>query len=409
MNNKLFLKSYIFIFCLLMSSFALANLAKVDGLRIWPSPGSVLVVFDLDQSVKYKISTLTKPYRVVIDLENVKFNAKTKEIPLINTGINNLRVGYHENNKVRIVFDTKNEAKPNSFLLEPNERYNYRLVVDIESTQKQEILALFDLDQIGESETTQERSKLSTPTTKEKQSFAKHFIIAIDAGHGGEDPGAVGRSGTKEKDIVLKVARLLKQQLNATNDFRGFLIRDGDYYVTLRERMRRARARNADLFVSIHADAFTNPKSRGSSVFVLSKRGASSTAAKWLADRENRADLVGGVSLDNKEKVLASVLLDLSQAANEDASLEAANHILKALGRVNALHKNHVERAGFAVLKSPDVPSILVETGFISNPNTERLLRSESYRKKLAKNIMSGIQKYFTGKPKRIIQYKVKK
>lgn len=387
---------------LLLPAITFAAIVDVKGLRIWPSPGSVRVVFDLNSPVTYKVHTLASPNRVVIDFQNVRFNVNVNKIALRNTNINNLRVGKQGANVTRIVLETAARVKPKSFLLSPNEKYGYRLVIDLESTEKQAILALFDLDQIGKIDSPQ-RIRKNTGKT-EKLSNSRNFIIAIDAGHGGEDPGAIGPLGTKEKDIALKIARELKILINKNSSLRGFLIRDGDYYIGLRERMQRARAQNADLFISLHADAYTSPNARGSSVFILSKKGASSEAAKWLAEKENRADLVGGVSLENKGNVLASVLLDLSQAANEDASLEAASSVLKSLGRVTTLHKKYVERAGFAVLKAPDMPSVLVETGFVSNPSTERLLRSDAHRRHIAQNIMAGLQQYFANKPRRVLQ-----
>lgn len=388
---------------LLFASPALGINTSVNDIRLWPSPGNIRVVLDLNQPVKYKVYSLNKPYRIVLDLENTKFNVNIKNLKLQTTCISKIRIGNPINNITRLVFETTENLKPKGFLLNPHEKYGYRLVIDLESTEKQAILALFDLDQIEQHKPTTNIPIPQLPNTR------RDFIIAIDAGHGGEDPGAIGNFGTKEKDINLKISHELKALINQHQGFRSFLIRDGDYYVDLRARMRRARAQNADLFISVHADAFTNSRAHGSSVFVLSKRGASSEAAKWLAEKENRADLVGGVSLDNKGDTLASVLLDLSQAANEDASLEAANYILKSIGKNASLHKRYVERAGFAVLKAPDVPSILIETGFISNPSTERLLLSDTYRKQIARNIMFGIQQYFANKPRRIIAEPINK
>lgn len=401
---------------------------NIHAVRIWPSPGSIRVVLDLNKPVKYQVYTLNAPYRVVVDLQDAKIQANVAAISLKKTRINKIRIGRPNNKITRLVFDTEEVVKPKSFLLSPNEKYGYRLVIDMESKEKEAILALFDLDQIEKSTSgtvggtpsagtgsyvgdargrinnlPSAKASTKVPCQPGIRGVGRDFIIAIDAGHGGEDPGAIGHLGTREKDITLKIARELKAILNQQRGFRSFLIRDGDYYVDLRTRLQRARAQNADLFISIHADAFTSPRVTGSSVFILSKRGASSEAARWLAEKENRSDLVGGVSLDNKGDVLASVLLDLSQAANEDASLEAASQVLRSLGRVTPLHKRYVERAGFAVLKAPDVPSMLIETGFISNPNSERLLRSDAHKRQLARNIMLGVQQYFAGKPHRIV------
>lgn len=380
--------------CLSLSSLVSASVTAVRGVRVWPSPGAIRVVFDLNNAVKYKVYTLASPHRVVIDLEAVDFQVKPTTIAIKNTDIKQIRLGKPNNKLTRVVLETATKVQPNSFLLPPNEKYNYRLVIDLDVQEKQAILALFALEQIEDHASTLAQNTNAT---------SANFIIALDAGHGGEDPGAIGPYGTKEKEVTLQIARELKALINAQPGFRSFLIRDGDYYVDLRTRMNRARAQNADLFVSIHADAFTNPRAHGSSVFILSKRGASSEAAKWLAEKENRADLVGGVNLDNRGNVLASVLLDLSQAANEDASLEAATKVLQSLGKITTLHKYRVERAGFAVLKAPDVPSILVETGFITNPSSEKLLQSKLHRQRLAQNIMLGITQYFAGKPRRLL------
>lgn len=407
MSNNLFgnLFKNFSLFCLwlLLPAITHANTAAVKGLRIWPSPGSTRVVFDLTKAVQYKVYTLTSPNRVVVDLQDVQFNVNVTQVALRNTNINNLRVGSQGAKNTRIVFETVAPLKPNSFLLTPNEKYSYRLVIDLESSEKQSILALFDLDQIKNVAPTQQNQKSVGQAKSTVTSNGRDFIIAIDAGHGGEDPGAIGHLGTREKDVALKIARELKNVINNNRGFRGFLIRDGDYYIGLRDRMQRARTQNADLFISIHADAFTSSKVVGSSVFILSKGGASSEAARRLAEKENRADLVGGVSLGNKGNVLASVLLDLSQTANEDASLDAASHVLRSLGQVTTLHKRYVERAGFAVLKAPDMPSILIETGFISNPNSERALRSVGHQRQIARNIMAGVQRYFATKPKRVM------
>jgi len=227
----------------------------------------------------------------------------------------------------------------------------------------------------------------------------RDIIVAIDAGHGGEDPGATGRRGTREKDIVLQIARKLRELINKKPGMKAVMIRNGDYYISLRGRTKKARKANADIFISIHADAFKNTKAHGSSVFILSSRGASSEAAKWLAKKENQADLVGGVSLDDKDDMLAKLLLDLSQTATIEASNSVASRVMKGLKKVGKTHKNSVERAGFAVLKSPDIPSLLVETGFISNPKEEKLLKSAAYQKKMAQAILNGVDGYFKRYP----------
>jgi N-acetylmuramoyl-L-alanine amidase len=272
----------------------------------------------------------------------------------------------------------KARVRPKSFLLKPNNAYGHRLVID-----------LFH------------QGKKSTQSKVERQVARgqRDVVVAIDAGHGGEDPGAKGHRGTREKDIVLAIARKLEKLVNAEPGMRAVMIRDGDYYLSLRKRIKKARKQRADLFISIHADAFHNPKARGSSVYVLSKRGASSEAAKWLANSENQADLIGGVSLDDKDDLLASVLLDLSQTATIEASLDVGSSILGGLKQIGKVHKHRVQQAGFVVLKSPDIPSVLVETAFISNPTEEKRLRTSSYQRKMARAMMRGIRNYFNRYP----------
>ena len=371
-----FLKYLLTIGLLIVTGQVFAHV-EIKGIRIWPSPESTRVVFDLNKSVKYQVQSLESPDRVIIDFEDAKLIAKIAQVSLGKTGISKIRSGRQANNNLRIVLELNQKIKPKYFLLAANEVYGPRLVIDLESNNKQQILALFDLDAI---------TKVPKP---------QDFIIAIDPGHGGEDPGAVGPRGTKEKDVALAIARHLKDMINQQPGMDAFLTRNGDYYIGLRERMRRARNKNADLFISIHADAYNNTKADGASVFVLTSKHATSEAARWLAASENRADLVGGVSLDDKSDVLASVLLDLSQTANAKASLEAASVILRSLGKNTNLHKPYVEKAGFMVLRAPDVPSILVESGFISNPKTELKLRDKHYQQKIAGSIMQGIQEYF--------------
>lgn len=371
-----------------------AEVADIKGLRIWPEPASTRVVFDLSKPVKYKVFTLTAPNRVVVDLENVKLTAKIHSLSLANSKITKIRSGNHGNHKLRLVFETAQKLQPKAFIIAPNQHYGHRLVINLELPEQQAILNLFDLDQINDVAATKSALRKNAAPNSVTKPKSHLFLVAIDAGHGGEDPGAIGKYGTREKDVVLRIAKQLKQLIDREPGMRAFLIRDGDYYIELRQRLMRARRQKADLFISIHADAFHKSNTNGSSVFVLSRHGASSEAAKWLANAENRSDLIGGVSLDDKSDTLASVLLDLSQAANERESLSAASAVLKSMGRFTPLHKPYVERAGFAVLKAPDVPSILVETGFISNPATEKRLRDPEYNKKLAKNIMEGLRKY---------------
>lgn len=368
-----------------------ASTTLVKNLRIWPSPENTRVVFDLSQPVKHKVYTLNNPRRLVVDFYQASLDKQLTEVDLKNTPIQKIRTGRQSPTQMRVVFEVDRAFTPKSFELKPNNRYGHRLVIDMESSEKQAILALFDLDNVG------------TAPTARLEPAPQDFIIAIDCGHGGEDPGAIGPRGTKEKDVVLAIGRELKRLINKQPGKKAFLTRNGDYYVGLRDRMGRARQRNADLFVSIHADAFHQPRAQGASVFILSPKGATSEAARWLAEKENASDFIGGVRIDNKGDLLASVLLDLSQTASEGNSLEAANHVLNRLGRITSLHKNNVERAGFAVLKAPDVPSMLIETGFISNPRTELQLRRTDYQKKLAYSIFQGIETYFDGKTKHTV------
>jgi N-acetylmuramoyl-L-alanine amidase len=312
---------------------------------------------------------------------------------------------------------------PNIFSLPPNDRYGNRLVLDLESSEKQQILALFDLDDLDKTNmpvgsvtattpaaiATKNASAAATAITiapiiapSSNQKSSQQLIIAIDPGHGGEDPGAIGPRGTLEKDIVLQIARILKTQINNKKNMRAYLIRNGDYYISLRERMVRARQHKADLFISLHADAFANITANGASVFVLSERGATSAAAKWLARSQNQSDTIGGVRLKNRDEVLTSVLLDLSQTANATASLDAAKNILLAMQKNVTLHKDHVEQANFMVLKAPDVPSVLVETGFISHPKTELKLRDKAYQQKIVGSIVRGVEQYFSTAPSRV-------
>jgi N-acetylmuramoyl-L-alanine amidase len=325
-----------------------------------------------------------------------------------------------------LALDLEKPLKPSSFTLTPNQQYGHRLVLDLETgieeaaseneneneneNEKQAILALFEADtphpdltaKISPKETKKSAPKVKkTSLSKDKTPIPiktvvskPDFIVAIDPGHGGEDPGAIGPCGTREKDIVLSIARYLKEMIDKEPGMKSVLIRSGDYYVGLQDRVARARKHKADLFVSIHADAFPDKRAEGASVFTVSEKAASSTAAKWLADRENRSDLVGGVSLANKNQVLASVLLDLSQTASKEEGLHAAKHVLKSLNKVGSLHSRRVEQAGFAVLKAPDVPSVLVETGFISHPHSEKKLKTAQHQKKLASAIMAGIREY---------------
>lgn len=364
-----------------------APATDVIDVRLWRAPDHTRVVFDLSDAIEHSILQLDNPTRVVVDINDVKLKGALNDLPLENTPIERVRSGIRKGNDLRIVFDLRAKVTPKSFALDPNERTGHRLVLD-----------LFD-DAVEK--TKQPEPEDPTPATKSVDELAERrdIIIAIDAGHGGEDPGASGPKKLREKDVVLKIARKLQARLAKTPGFKPVMIRDGDYYVSLRGRRDLARKAQADLFVSIHADAFNQASANGASVYVLSTRGATSTAAQYLADRENAADLVGGVRLSDKDDVLAGVLTDLSMTATLDTSLSLGRDVLEEVDKIAKLHKRKVEQAGFAVLKSPDIPSILVETGFISNPGEAQKLATGAYQDKMARAMQVGIQDWFRTHP----------
>jgi len=361
----------------LMAASLSAAGTEVRNLRVWAGPDSTRAVLDLDQRVDYRLFTLDNPSRVVIDIDSADLE-QSLELDEEHSGvIERVRHGGRDGHDLRVVLDLESKVRPQSFLLAPAGEYGHRLVVD-----------LYPEDARSPGERVREAVKSAADGERD-------MIVAIDAGHGGEDPGAIGPSGTYEKTVVLALARELKQQIDDEPGVRGVLIRTGDYYIPLEERYARARKGRADLFVSIHADAFRDRRVRGSSVYVLSRRGASSEAARLLARSENRSDLVGGVKLDRGDDVLSSVLLDLSQNVAMEYSSEAAEAILGELARVGKQHRRNVERANFVVLRSPDVPSVLVEVGFISNPHDEANLTSSSYRRQVAEAIVNGVRRHF--------------
>ena len=353
-----------------VSAFA----AEINGFRVWTDPDKTRAVLDLNGRTDYQLFTLDNPSRVVIDLQKSTLEDEL-DFDRDHSGvILKVRHGQPEKNTLRVVLDLSGGRSVKSFMLDPTGQYGYRLVIDLYPEGN------------GKS-TARQFSELQKPD--------RDIVIAIDAGHGGEDPGAMGKKRTHEKDVVLAIAKELKKSVDAQPGLTGVLIRTGDYYIPLRDRFEKARKHRADLFVSIHADAFKNSRVNGSSVFVLSRRGASSEFARRIAASENNSDLVGGVTLNDKDDMLASVLLDLSQSATMEASNEVAETVFASLDELGKTHKNHVERANFMVLKSPDVPSILVETGFISNPAEEKRLKNSAWQKKIAKSITHGIQDYF--------------
>lgn len=356
-----------------------AQAGEVRSLRVSETQAHTRAVFDLSGPHQYKLFSLQNPDRLVLDIEGAKLAAGFKPGPADGV-VAGVRTGKQGENDLRVVFDLAAGADPKSFLLPPADKQGYRLVVDLYPDGKIAAPPVV-------------RTVQTALPAKERD-----IVIAIDAGHGGKDPGAHGPSGTWEKDVVLQVAKELAAQIDAEPGFEAFLVRDGDYYLVHQARYEKARKANADLFVSIHADAFYKPTANGSSVFVLSTRGASGEAARWLADRENR-ELVGGVALDDKDNTLAAVLLDLSQSATMKASDDVANYVLDAMKRVGKTHKPNIERANFIVLRSPDVPSMLVETGFISNPSEEKKLRDPAHRRRLAAAIVDGVRDYFSNQP----------
>lgn len=364
-------------------------MANVQGARLWHAPESSRLVFDLSKKSEHKIFTLSSPHRLVIDIDDAKLVKKLEALTTDVGPVKKMRWGSRNKKDLRIVLDLREAITPKSFPLPPNKQYGHRLVVDLFSKKKP---------------SKNQSITIKKPVLNAKDSLktSRDILIAIDAGHGGEDPGAIGHGGIYEKRVVLAIAKKLEALLKKEKGFKPFMIRTGDYYVGLRDRTRKARTANADLFLSVHADAFRSPKARGGSVFALSQKGATSEAARWLADKENSADLiggVGGVSLDDKEDVLAGVLLDLSMTASLGVSLDLGQMVLNSMGGVARLHKHKVEQAGFAVLKSPDVPSLLIETGFLSNPKEARKLKSTSYQKQMAKSIFKGIKRYFQQSP----------
>jgi N-acetylmuramoyl-L-alanine amidase len=353
-----------------------AYAVEVRAVRLWAGPDSTRVVLDLSGSTQHSLSVLKNPDRVVLDVAGASLSPRAGA-PSATGAIKQVRMAKRPSGELRVVFDLSHPIHAKSFLAEPNKQYGYRLVIDLAGAGSAE-----------------------TPVKVEHaRPDARDLIIAVDAGHGGEDPGAIGKNGTREKDVVLAIARALAQRVNAEPGMRAVLTRDGDYFVPLRDRMRRARAQQADLFVSIHADSIRDRAVDGSSVYILSQRGATDEASRWLAERENASDLIGGVSLDDKGDVLASVLLDLSQSASLSASQVAAEHVLHQLNQVGEIRKPQVQQARFMVLKSPDIPSMLVETAYISNPQEEMRLRGAAQQTKLATAIHQGVRAYFYDDP----------
>jgi N-acetylmuramoyl-L-alanine amidase len=447
-----FLKFTVLVLAVVAASVSFAA-EKIVSSRVWPAQEYTRVTLESARPIRHQFFFVNNPERLVVDLEGVELDDELKGLPA-KVGANDpyiqsVRVGVNRPNVVRVVFDLKTEVKPSVFPLAPAGEYMNRLVLDIYPAKPVDpLLALFapKTDPIGEiasapmtqapaeapaatlaalspsapapvapaialapaalPPTTLPTVKLDPNRPREpatrlaaRPKTDRLVIIAIDAGHGGEDSGARGRHGTREKDVTLAIARLLRSRIDQEPNMRAVLVRDGDYFIPLMQRVSKSRRVQADLFVSIHADAWVRPDARGSSVFTLSERGATSTAARMLAQRENESDLIGGVNLGVKDPILARTLLDLSLTATINDSLKLGKAVLTELSDVNALHKASVEQAGFAVLKAPDIPSILVETAFISNPDEETRLKDTGYQEKMALAILGGIKRYLAQNP----------
>lgn len=394
---------------LLVTFAATAGAATVEGLRLSNSADGTRLVIDLDNNVSYKTFTLDKPHRLVIDLQKTKRTHKLTLPEFNHSLIKNIRSAQRDSS-LRLVLDLTTVVNYDSHKLTPQQNRPHRLVIDLYDPVRPKTPIVTKPkpkpEPIAEVVTTKPiaveiATKPPEPIVIKpvKPAPKRNIVIAIDAGHGGKDDGATGRNGTKEKTVVLAIAKRLAKLVNNERGMRGYLVRSNDTFISLRKRIERAHRQKADMFISIHADSFRNDKARGASVYVLSQRGASSEAAQLLADKENAADLVGGISLEDKDDLLASVLLDLSQTASLEVSIEIANTVLSGLKRVGHMHKKQVESASFVVLKSPDIPSVLIETAFISNPEEERKLNSASHQDKLARVMMSGIRHYFQRNP----------
>ena len=417
-----------------------ANAAGIVAVRTWPADEYTRVTLEMDTELKAEHFMLDGPDRLVVDIDGLTMNTTLNElvskVRANDPYIGGVRVGQNRPGVVRLVLDLKQPVAPQIFTLKPIGEYKYRLVLDLYPKVAQDpLMAILDskdpdpladvLEQLAQQSNdapvpsvkgqtmpqtarkpdlpsppaSTPRPRPSQPTTPPTPQRRGQVLIALDPGHGGEDPGAIGRNGTREKDIVLAIARRLQRLIDSTPGMKAYMTRDGDYFVPLHVRVQKARRVKADLFISIHADAWIKPTARGSSVYALSQNGATSTMARMMAQRENEADLIGGVNLGTHNAQVAKVLLDLSTAAQINDSMRVGGKVLSEIGKINRLHKRQVERAGFAVLKAPDIPSILVETAFISNPTEEKLLRSSKYQDQVARAMLNGIHSYFGDNP----------
>jgi N-acetylmuramoyl-L-alanine amidase len=393
---------------LVVPSAAWGAAAKIASARLWPAQEYTRVIVEAAVPIAHDIIALKDPNRVVLELKGAELTADLAQLPLrveaSDPYIAAIRFGTRPPDVLRIVFDLKQETRPQLFALQPIAEFGHRIVLDLYPLTPYDPLMAFleSRDAASEAKPATSGPARASPDTKSAPrppAARRRITVAIDPGHGGEDPGAIGRRGTYEKNVTLAIGRKLKRLIDAEPGMRAMLTRDDDYFVPLAARVQRARRVEADLFVSIHADAFREARARGSSVFALSESGATSAAAKWLAQKENSADLIGGVDLDRRDPTLARTLLDLSQTAQISDSLKVGRQMLDSIGAINSLHKGAVEQAGFAVLKAPDIPSVLVETAFISNPDEELKLRSDRQQAKFAESMGDGIRRYFAANP----------
>ena len=390
---------------------AWADAGRIASARMWPAQEYTRVILESPEPIAHQLLVLRNPERLVLDLPGTELTSEITQLPsrvqTTDPYIARIRVGKSAPTVVRVVLDVKAEVKADAFALQPFAEYGHRLVLDIYPLIPVDpLMALLEGERAIENAATPRPPDGAAPSRDRPQgarvegnSRPRRITVAIDPGHGGEDPGAIGRRGTYEKNVALAIGRKLKTLVDAEPNMRAMLTREDDYFVPLADRVQKARRVQADLFISIHADAYREQNARGSSVFALSERGATSAAAKWLAQKENSADLIGGVDLNRRDPELARMLLDLSQTAQINDSLKVGRQVLQGIGTHNALHKSTVEQAGFAVLKAPDIPSILVETAFISNPDEELKLRSEHHQQKFASSIRDGVARYFAQNP----------
>ena len=415
-------------FALLLTEIDIAWGAKILGVRIWPSEDYTRITLESDTPLPITQQILTNPDRLVVDVQGLELNPTLKDLVAKvkpnDPYVSQIRVGQFQPGIVRLVFDLKEPIKPQLFTLDPISEYNYRMVFDLypttppdplmelvkSSARKESALAKSneEIDLIAQFATKKEKEAPKNPVAqaipenKPLPAPAKYnrlITIAIDPGHGGEDPGAIGAAGSREKNVVLAIAKRLRDKIEGEAYMRPYLTRDGDYFVPLHMRVQKARRVQADLFVSIHADAFIESRARGASVFALSQMGASSSMARWMANKENASDLIGGINIKTQDRQVANLLLDMSTTAQIKDSLQVGNSILKQIGGFATLHKGKVEQASFAVLKAPDIPSILVETAFISNPQEEARLNDDGYQDQIAEAILRGIKEYFSKNP----------